>query len=374
MHHNPTLYDYVDEADLEQAIEAGLISLRESGTGLDIYNYTDRAMYTPGAWESDAVRKCRGLIVNRSTGRIVARPWQKFFNHNQPEAGTLDLAAPVEVTDKLDGSLGILYLDVNGTPKVATRGSFHSDQAVWATTWLQEHPEVLPAPSLLQHTTLLVEIIYPDNRIVVDYKGRETLVLLGAVDISTGDLLGPNDVRPVEWSGERAQVFPYRTLREALGSPPRVGQEGLCVRYLNAPRIVKIKQADYVLLHRLIFGLSRKTVWEYLYLTEEPTFEGLVDGLPDEFLEWCENVWLEIKREVDNLELEASQRLAAIKKSLPADASRKDYSLEILKHKIYASLMFQLLDGKDIEKAALKYIRNNYQGSDKVIVRDESIA
>ena len=40
--------------------------------------------------------------------------------------------APVEVTDKMDGSLGILYRRPDGVCAIATRGSFASDQALEA--------------------------------------------------------------------------------------------------------------------------------------------------------------------------------------------------------------------------------------------------
>ena len=42
--------------------------------------------------------------------------------------------------------------------------------------------------------------------------------------------------------------MPYRSLLNALAAPPRPGAEGMCVRYLDQPYIVKIKQEDYVCL------------------------------------------------------------------------------------------------------------------------------
>lgn len=372
----PKLFRYLDKDDLRAGLEGGLISQRVSPDGLVILNYTDRAMYTPGAWDSDAVRKCRGLIFNPATNDIIARPWVKFFNHNQPEAGTVDLDEPVEVTDKWDGSLGILYLDNSSTPRVATRGSFESDQAIWASEWLALHPDVLPNPEILEDYTFLVEIVYPENRIVVNYGEYAGLVLLGAVHIKTGDYFGPNEIDLYYWGGDRTEVFQYHTLREALAAPPRPGQEGLCVRYLNENRIVKIKQEDYVQLHRLVFGLSRKSVWEFAFNNDNPQFEQLVDGLPDEFLVWCEEVWNELQDEVTRLKQEASRRLQLVMDSLPPDPERRDVAQGIMskEHRIYSSLMFQLLDNKDLTKAALKYIKDNYSGLDRVRVQDESVA
>jgi putative RNA ligase len=43
--------------------------------------------------------------------------------------------------------------------------------------------------------TVLVEIVYPANRIVLDYGGLDDLILLGAVDIATGRTFGPGPCR-----------------------------------------------------------------------------------------------------------------------------------------------------------------------------------
>lgn len=97
--------------------------------------------------------------------------------------------------------------------------------------------------------TPLVEIIYPDNRIVCDYGDRDELVLLGGVWIESGEYVGPDEAADLcDWEGRTARTFTYVTLADALAAPPRKGAEGLCVRYLHEPRIVSIKQDDYVAL------------------------------------------------------------------------------------------------------------------------------
>jgi RNA ligase len=86
----------------------------------------------------------------------------------------------VRVFDKMDGSLGILYPTSQGMA-VATRGSFTSEQALKATEILHEkYPEWaqitydwfrsnFDANWYEVNYTDLVEIVYPENRIVVDY-------------------------------------------------------------------------------------------------------------------------------------------------------------------------------------------------------------
>lgn len=100
-------------------------------------------------------KACRGLIVDAENW-IVQRPFEKFFSIEQLE--------PFDVYDKLDGSLGILYW-VGDEPAIATRGSFISDQAKRGTEFLRARKDL----NLDRRYTYLFEIIYPENRVVVNY-------------------------------------------------------------------------------------------------------------------------------------------------------------------------------------------------------------
>lgn len=251
--HHISLFDLIQQRDLDEALAAKLVDIREDGAGLRILNYSDAAIYMPGAWINPAVRQCRGIIVDEQW-RVVARPWAKFFNHGQAEAGELDLGAPVEVTDKMDGSLGIIHRSLHGELRVASRGSFESDQALHATDLIQAR---YPGLTQVGSITALVEIVYPTNRIVVDYGDLDDLLLLGGVDIVTGAFLGPEETAAaVGWSGPQTETFAFASLGEALAAPPRPGREGLCVRRLDRNQIVKIKQEDYVGLHKIVAALA----------------------------------------------------------------------------------------------------------------------
>src|SRR5258708_3429749 len=130
-----------------------------------LFNYTEEAMFK-NTW-NDVERVSRGLIVNYLTYELVALPFTKFFGlEQQPETSLLNLpSSECEVTAKMDGSLGILYWCSDG-PAIATRGSFTSDQAIWATKFLRERFDL---SGLDRDITLLFEIIYPENRVVLDY-------------------------------------------------------------------------------------------------------------------------------------------------------------------------------------------------------------
>lgn len=343
--------DLVDPTDLHRAMSDGMVKARESGDGQTIYNYSDAAMWTDGAWDNPAVRQCRGLIVQ--DGSVVARPWAKFFNHGQSEAGALDLTVPVEVTDKMDGSLGIIHRAPDGRLRVATRGSFASDQAVHATTILRRRYAELEIPN---GVTPLVEIIYPANRIVCDYGRTDDLVLLGCVGHGAGDYYGPDDVAAlIDWTGPKAETFPYASLAEALAAPPRTGAEGLCVRYLDRPHIVKIKQADYVALHRIVTGLSERTVWEAM--SDGKAVTDLLDGIPDELHKWVRDVWQRIHDAASEINDRSVVAHYDILEALPEGYGRGDYAAKAKLEARFTPYLFQILDGRDPFPAILKTLK-----------------
>ncbi len=236
---------------------------------------------------------------------IVARCMPKFMNWGQPGEDEIDLDQPVTVVDKADGSLGILYptgASYDGTIyQVATRGSFTSDQALHASDlWIREfHYECL----LDSRYTYMVEIVYPANRIVLDYGDLDTLIILGAVEVETGDWLGPREAVATihgNWPGRIAQTFPYGTMTEALEAAPRPNAEGFVVCQGN--KKVKIKQEDYLILHRLVTNLNQRTIWEAM---QTETNEEILEKFPDEFHGY-------IRETLDSLEAAYDDRMVDV--------------------------------------------------------------
>lgn len=286
------LFDYVDQHELNQLVMDNMISARmHPEAPLTILNYTHHAQAS-GDWSNETLRKCRGLIYNYDTREIVAVPWQKFFNYGDPNTGELRESEPVIVTDKSDGSLGILYHTPDGRIWVATRGSFTSDQALHATEWLRTR---MPDLTWGKWLTPLVEIVYPENRIVLNYGDRDTLILLGSVMTSNVDNLityiPPESTRrAIEWEGDVTQTFEAESLAEALALPPRENAEGVVVQFITSGKMVKVKQEDYLRLHRILYSLSNKFIWEQIIASEgecaftlDPEIAAL---LPPEILEW----------------------------------------------------------------------------------------
>lgn len=353
--------------DLGDAIEAGDVRVQQHPEfpELLIFNYTEDVQYR-NRWNAITLA-CRGLILNNRTGEVIARPWEKFFNFGQMD-NRVDSNAPVEVTDKMDGSLGILWA-TDESSGIATRGSFASEQAIHATElFFEYYGDLIYWPATSEHT-FLFEIVYPENRIVVDYDGMDDLVLLGAVNKKYGFYYGPLEAKSMlNWPGPVTEVFHADNFVASLSLPDRKGKEGYVIR--SGRNIVKLKQADYVELHRIVTNLSPKTIWEMLQRGE--TVNSIAAPLPDEFHGYVEKIGGELNDRFFEIALTVTIEFSRIKSKLREgdgiEISRRAWAEEI-KKSTYPGLMFMRLDGKDTTDAIWKLIKP--RGDIKSLVEDE---
>lgn len=359
-----TLDSLFDRSLFDAMVDGGFVRVQTHPVlPLSIANYSEKTQFE-NAWNSVTLT-CRGLIYD-AAGAVVARPYRKFFNYGDTaNTGVLDLSAPAVVTDKLDGSLGISYPTPDGLA-VATRGSFASDQALHATQLLQSryrHFEARPG------TTYLWEILYPSNRIVVDYGDVDDLILHGAIATATGHIYPAAEVD--EWPGPRVTQFHYATLADALAAEPRTNAEGLVVMLGKEQTMVKIKQTDYVQLHRIITGLNAGTVWEWL--GDGKTVGDLCATLPDDFHGWVEDLASELTFEAADLITTAAREHEATLRSMSADWTRGDYARAIAANpsKPY---MFLLLDGNEAKARDLAWRAVKPSGAHSLINHSEAVA
>lgn len=339
--------DLFPYAQFNDRVHAGYVTARDHpDLPLTILNYTAKAQYER-MWD-EVTTVCRGLIIDSFTGEIISRPFPKFFNLGEHDEADLPSIAPHFVHDKLDGSLGIAY-EYDGHIGIATRGSFESEQAVWATEWLlANHPTWTPDHGV----TYLFEIIYPDNRIVVNYGDRAELVLLATLDTEAG-----HDMIVKGWPGavaERFDIEDMELLAKAVNE--RDNCEGFVCTWWQpeGPSVrIKLKADEYVRLHRVVTGLSNRTVWEHL---AAGSVEQLRDDTPDEFYEWFdEQVDALLSQHRDIVEC-AQTQLDTITQALPG-ANRKLLAEAIQQSTTYPGLCFALLDGKDISERVWRMVK-----------------
>lgn len=331
--------DLFDPDLFAQMVYEGMVRIQSHPTEpLKIVNYTEKAAFD-NVW-NEVTLTCRGLIFNSASGEVVARPFPKFFNYGQTGCPAIDLDAPAIVSDKLDGSLGILYPVPSGGWAIATRGSFVSDQAIHATELLRsKYANFKPVAGY----TYLFEIIYPENRIVCDYSGLDDLVYLGAVKTETGRSYGAYYASNLDWYGPKAETFPYETMREALAAPSRPGMEGFVVHFPKSDERVKIKQLDYIALHRIVTGLNARSVWEAML---SGTVQELIEKIPDEFHGFIRGVQKDLHGEVTEFVDFVFRRYARIVQELRRDKlfTKKDFALRV-KDENYTWALFAIWDG-----------------------------
>lgn len=277
--------DILDVNLLEDHVRNGYVTARNHPhLPLTIFNYTPKAVYEP-LWDNVTLR-CRGLIADNQ-GLVVGNCMNKFFNYGEDIAKDMDLTGPVQVTDKLDGSMGSVLFH-HGELIVATRGSFESEQALWAYEFIKNDPELYDAFRVIcsENVTAVVEIIYPGNRIVVDYGDMEAVVLIGAIgnyELAKGRQLWiPADII-YSWPGPVVERFEASSFEEALRIPPRLNKEGVVIYFEASGDRLKIKQADYVEAHKFISNLTPRRIWNDL--RNGKTVEDLLTIAPDEFHE-----------------------------------------------------------------------------------------
>lgn len=332
-------------------IAAGYVIVKSHPTNEDIkiFNYTAECQFDK-KWDAVTLL-CRGLIINTATGEHLSRPFPKFFNVD--EHFHLGYSLPEDETpfvlEKLDGSLGILYF-VNGTPMIATRGSFTSDQAIWATGHYMMNYDTPELRAAMQGKTYLFEIIYPENRIVVNYDYSD-LVLLAIHDIETGATLHPDE----EAKFRVAKKFQYDTLSR-LKKHNVNNAEGYVLYYPKANIRVKIKFDDYVRLHKVVTGLSERGIWEMM-VDKGITMnvKDVLSDIPDEFHKWMDSVIMRLRKDYNDIYMNATGVIREIEKK--GLVNRKDQAIYINEKCSCPSVAFAMLDNKDHVSLIFRMIR-----------------
>lgn len=275
---------------------------------------------------------CTGFDVTTTTGNYLARG---VLVHN---------------------SLGVLYPDsypAYGSWAVATRGSFTSDQAIHATAVLKSRylPRFVPDPAY----TYLFEIIYPENRIVVDYGNMDDLILLEVLSTATHAR-----INSLTWPGSSAydHTMSLPTLAHVLASN-RTDAEGYVLRFDNGMR-VKVKHNEYTRLHRILTGVSSKVIWEYLSASR--SLDPIIDAVPDEFYAWVKYTADSLLAAYEAIESECRNMYeSAVKISMSdPESPRRGFARAVMGFR-YAAVCFLMLDGHDYSEYMWKQVRPAYE-------------
>ncbi len=349
---------------IEAMIAKGYISKRKHSTeNLYILNYTSSCQHD-WIWNKATIT-CRGLIVDNKWN-IIARPFPKFFTMEQYKGLRSSVYNLYNVkykkafsgefvcTKKIDGALGILYKDSNGLA-ITTRGSFESPQAIKATQILKQQLDKNPWTFDLNKYTYLFEIIYPENRIVVDYGNTEELILLEVLCNNTGK----HDIKETK----NAQFYFCHAEKKEIESLEDVSsvenEEGYVVRFIDTDFRVKIKFDEYLKLHKLLTGLSKKIILSWLRDdVDYKNFITTITSISQDTTNWINETVSSFQKEYNEI-LSHVQRIIhkeLVKRKPPL--TRKKLAIKYNNY-AYKSVMFQMLDNKEYKQTIWRIVRQN---------------
>lgn len=274
-------------------LDAGRIQARvhPDDPDLRIYSYSKMTQYG-GLWTAES-KLARGLILRVPGGdfekaTVQSRGLPKFFTVQQSqddwgraklidddenvvvdEAPEIPWDLPAVVADKLNGALGLGYIDPAGVFRISTKGSFGSLEAEVSNRVLDsKYAAVLPELSQPTGSTMLFEIITPERPHPVDYGDLEDLIFLGTIANATGvwtPAKGDEDA-VVRFGFPFAPTHEVKSLKEAVELPYEDNTEGFVVTVIGGgpEAIYKVKPNEYLQLRKLFYALQETELKDFV--------------------------------------------------------------------------------------------------------------
>ncbi len=290
----------------------------------------------------------RGMVLDKE-GNIIGRPMKKFFNIEELQPSEIPFGEDFEVFEKMDGSLGIVFY-YNNEWHIATRGSFNSEQAIKGKEILKKYNTKLLTPGY----TYLFEIIYPENRIVLDYGKDEKLVLLGKININGKE-------KPIYFYKEDGfeVVKKYDGLNDfkQIKSIINPNQEGFVLKFESGFRM-KIKGDEYCRLHKLKDNITDKYIWECLSTKTEIDISNLPDEWDNEIKKIISKFryyFYQVREEVGKT---FDYKMWGKYNDLEPETDRKKFAEWVKQQpKHFHSIYFRKFDGKDYDDIIWKMLK-----------------
>ena len=308
-------------------------------------------------------RECRGIIFD-TEGRLMSRPYHKFFNVNEKEetqSHLLDLTRPHIVMDKLDGSM-IRPVRLNGVIRLATKMGV-TDIAVEAERLLDEEQYGWLDLAMRNRLTPIFEYVSPTNKIVVDY-AEPQLILTAIRDNEQGIYLnihGFNEPIPFELVRRDSRIHDFNAyLAFKRGETSR---EGDIIRFADG-HMVKVKNDWYVQIHKAkdFIQFDRNIVELVLDETIDDT-RALLDATSAERVDRVEaEFWAAFNNcEGRLIGLDSIARTVY-------GADRKRIALEMVPNLINsgdAAFIFKMIGGANVRDALLDHCRKSIGSTPK---------
>ena len=315
-------------------------------------------------------RECRGLIFNKE-GKLISRPYSKFFNVGEKEETQLNkinLYEPHIVLFKLDGSM-IRPIPTKEGFRLATKAGVTS-VAMNAEVFIADKPHygTFIRKCIQKGTTPLFEWVSRKNRIVVDYP-EDNLILTGMRYNHTGSYLTYAVMKSY------ASAWNIPVVKEVDGLAVQnielfvkqvrewESEEGVVVRFDNGG-MVKIKADDYVLRHKSKDSISQEK--NVLQTILEDAVDDLVPLLTPEDADRIQRFQRAFWMGLDEVALEMAELFVEGNKMYP---EKKDFAVEFVQKKVsslHAPIMYAMKGGKGSKEVLIDMIGKSLGSQPKI--------
>jgi len=316
-------------------------------------------------------RECRGLIFDTATGKLLSRPYHKFFNAGEREEtaiNKINLYEPHVVLEKLDGSM-IRPIPIKEGFRLASKAGV-TDVAMNAEVFIADKPHYSEfiLECINQGLTPIFEWVSRKNRIVVDYP-EDNLILTAIRDTVTGEYIRYAEmVEIAEHAGipvvkavdglavQNIELF-VKQVREWDDG------EGVVIRFDNG-HMVKVKADEYVLRHKSKEQISQEK--NVLQVILSDSVDDLIPLLtPDDAsrLKTFQNAFW---ASVIDLSIDMVQLFQMGNKKYP---DKKDFAVEYVQKEIlpmYAPIMYAMKNGKGSSQTIVDMISKSLSTQAKI--------
>lgn len=335
----------------------------------DVIRYTFSTQDTFKFIENDPVgsairRECRGLVFDKE-GKLISRPYHKFFNVGENEETLpekINLDQNHIISYKLDGSMihpiptkqGFVLATKSGVTDISKKAQdFILDKNGYIDL-IRTH--------LDRNTTPIFEWISPENKIVIDYP-EDILILTNIRDNLTGEYLPFNQI------SISASIFNVPNVR-VISSNYNITKtlkeikewknfEGVVIQFDNG-HMVKIKSDEYVLKHNLKENLNKeKNIVNIVSNNKEDDVLPLLD-------KDSSNQLRDFSRKFTNSVSITAKKIFDLYQTAGDIGDKKEYSLEFVEKqdKRYHKFLYKIRELKnpkegDVYQMLMEHISTN---------------
>ena len=332
----------------------------EFKTNEDGYTVASYYILDSKVFDNPYARECRGITFDKH-GKLVSRPFHKFFNLGEKEATleqNLDWSSVECVMDKRDGSMISPVLFDDGTIRFKTKRTYTSDEATHANEHFgPDSPQYKLSKHLCElNCTPIFELTSPANRIVVAYK-ETSLTLLAIRNNEDGQYWSRGQLEAIamQWYVPVVELNLWTNIADYKDKMNTLTAfEGFVIQFLNG-EMIKMKTLWYMSLHRNV-----------TFTTEKNVVEMIFDETLDDFKSYCTTVEdFDLFNKVVDLESRVNKTLSEIIEEVTNTVANcgieagcfKEFALTFNTHPLFWLLMMKF---KGQEPAYAKYFLTNH--------------